>query len=286
MVLAAMLWGSIGVYVTWLDGAGLGVLAIAFFRSLGTFAAGGAWLVLRQRPHLAIARRDWAFFALYGLGALALAYVLFNVSVLLNGMTTATFLLYAAPAVVVIAARWLLGEALGAGKLLGLFVSLAGVALLTGVVGGGGFSPIGTAVGLANAVAFAAITLLGKRALATYTPLTVVVYSNGFASLYLLLAQWLMPGGLPGLLAPDARAWLLLLAVGLLPGFLASLLYNVGLSRIEAGTASVLATMEPLTAGVLAFGLFGERLTLLQWAGGALILTAAVALQRLRPGAN
>jgi multidrug transporter EmrE-like cation transporter len=55
-------------------------------------------------------------------------------------------------------------------------------------------------------------------------------------------------------------------------------LFFAGLRRAGPTTASILSTVEPLTTVVLAFLVFGETLTALQWGGAALVLAAVVAL--------
>jgi drug/metabolite transporter (DMT)-like permease len=49
-------------------------------------------------------------------------------------------------------------------------------------------------------------------------------------------------------------------------------LFFAGLHRVGPTRASIISTAEPLTAVLLAFAIFGESMTLLQLAGGALVL--------------
>ena len=61
-------------------------------------------------------------------------------------------------------------------------------------------------------------------------------------------------------------------------------LFFAGLERVGPTTASILATVEPLVTVLLAFLAFGEVLGIVQLAGGALVLTAVLALHaRMRP---
>jgi DME family drug/metabolite transporter len=54
--------------------------------------------------------------------------------------------------------------------------------------------------------------------------------------------------------------------------------FTAGLRSVPASNASILATIEPVMASVLAFVLLGERLELLQMIGGAMVIGGAVSL--------
>ena len=55
--------------------------------------------------------------------------------------------------------------------------------------------------------------------------------------------------------------------------------YSVGVRWVLVSVASVVATLEPVIAGALAYLLLGERLTLLQIVGGAAIISAVLLLR-------
>ena len=85
----------------------------------------------------------------------------------------------------------------------------------------------------------------------------------------------------PGELTAAGWGWLACLA---LVSTVASIgLFFAGLRRVGPTTASILATVEPLVTVVLAFLVFGETMGPVQLVGGALVLTAMLALQARRP---
>ena len=63
-------------------------------------------------------------------------------------------------------------------------------------------------------------------------------------------------------------------------------LFFAGLKRVGPTTASILSTAEPVTTVVLAFLAFGESLSPVQLAGGALVLGAVLVAQRAGPQAT
>jgi drug/metabolite transporter (DMT)-like permease len=108
---------------------------------------------------------------------------------------------------------------------------------------------------------------------------------GGAASLYLVVA--LVIGAVGELGAPlrgtDAL-WPVVVA-GVVGAGIPTVSYITGIRRLGAPRAAILANFEPVVGVLLAALLLGEQPTLVQLAGGALIITAGVVLQ-LRPRAE
>ncbi|NCC26382.1 MAG: EamA/RhaT family transporter, partial [Deltaproteobacteria bacterium] len=169
-----------------------------------------------------------------------------------------------------------LGEGLTRIKIICILLSMAGVA---GVAfgsgetqGRGGWPLLGVACGLVSGLTYASYYIFSKRFLRTYRAPTIFLYIQPFGALFLLPFL----GGLP----TDAVAWASVLFLGLVTNFGAYTLYCRGLERMEASKASVLATIEPLAAAVLAFAWWGERFSLVGYLGSILIVVSVVVLVR------
>ena len=85
----------------------------------------------------------------------------------------------------------------------------------------------------------------------------------------------------------DPRAWLSVVAIAVISTVVSMSAFLAGMAIVGPNRASVLASLEVVVTLVLAIALLGERLTLAQWAGAALILGAVVfqnlkALRRAR----
>jgi drug/metabolite transporter (DMT)-like permease len=76
----------------------------------------------------------------------------------------------------------------------------------------------------------------------------------------------------------SAKAWIALAISGLLCTATTTLLWNWGIHHVPASRAGVFLNLEPVLGSVLGVALLGEKLGPYAWAGGALILGAAVAL--------
>jgi drug/metabolite transporter (DMT)-like permease len=72
-------------------------------------------------------------------------------------------------------------------------------------------------------------------------------------------------------------AWLACLAVVSTVGAIS--LFFAGLRRVGPSAASILSTIEPVVTVALAFVVFGESLGPAQLVGGALVLSAVVAVR-------
>ena len=76
-------------------------------------------------------------------------------------------------------------------------------------------------------------------------------------------------------------------ALGIVTCYLPYLLYTYGLSGLETGKASILASFEPVVATLVGIFVFHETLTPLSALGCVCVLSAVVLLNlRRRPKAN
>ena len=75
-------------------------------------------------------------------------------------------------------------------------------------------------------------------------------------------------------MTPQVLFWVV--AVGLVTSVFPYLLYTAGLSRVESGRASVMATIEPVVASLIGVFLFGEQLDPFKIAGIVLVFGAVL----------
>jgi drug/metabolite transporter (DMT)-like permease len=268
---AAVMWGTIGLAARQLFAIGLTPLEAAVWRAAAAFALLGALTLLTNRAALRVALPDLPLFAAYGAVSVAGYMVIYFAAIAATTVATAAMLLYTAPAWVVILARLFLGERLTPMKGAAVALACAGCALVVGALGPAGMrlTPAGLLAGLGAGLTYALYSIFGKRALRGYSPLTTVVYALGFGSLFLLAFARGLPPVPTGGAAP-----LLYLIVG--PTTTAYLLYITGLRWIEAGRASVIATIEPLVAATGGSLILHEPFGPTQWLGAALVLTGVV----------
>jgi drug/metabolite transporter (DMT)-like permease len=264
-------WSTAGVWVKLVvEGSGVSPIDLAFWRDFVTFLVLVAGLALFKREWFRINRRDLPWLALMGSIGIGVFHVLWNLSVLMNGAAIATVLQYNAPILVTLAARILWKESLNWQKLLAIFLAVSGTLLIalpsaTGIQ----ITTIGLLVGLSSAAANSIFSLVGKHLTGSYSPWTVMTYIFGFGMLTLFPLA-LFTGG-PWTLTPQVVvAFAGFIFFPTLGGFG---LYTMGLQKLPASVAAIIATTEVPLAAIVAYLVLGERLDGVQWAGMLLVMT-------------
>jgi len=277
---AALLWGTLGIFFKHiLRTYGLSPLDLAFWRAALAFVFLLFGLGVVQPSLLRLSWRDVPFFAAFGLISVAIFYAVYIAAVDLTTVATGAVLLYTAPAWVTLLAWRLYREPLSGRKLVALGLAFVGCGLVARAYDPGQlrFNGPGVLCGLAAGLTYALYSIFGKYALRRYGPWTIVTYAMGFGAAFLLLTQ--SPASLRPALTPSPLwGWLAALALGPTVGSFG--LYTLGLRQVPASAASIVATLEPMTAAVLSFILLSERFAPLQALGGLLILTSVLLLAR------
>lgn len=274
VAVAAVLWGTLGLAARRIFAAGLTPFEGATWRATGAFALLLLYCLVADRGALRISRRDLPLLAAYGAVSVAGFMTVYFTAIGLTTVATAAVLLYTAPAWVVVLARAFFGEPMTPMKAAAVALAFVGCVLVIGAVGSGAvrLTPVGLLAGLGAGLTYALYSILGKTALRRLSPMTTVVYTLGFGALFLIGAG----GGPPPL--PRASLGPLLYVI-IFPTALAYLLYIGGLRWVEAGRASVVATMEPVVAALGGAFLLHEPFGVVQWIGAALVLVGVVLVQ-------
>jgi drug/metabolite transporter (DMT)-like permease len=280
VLVAATLWATLGIIFKALIGDyGLSRITIAFFRASLSAVVLFAALALRRPSLLRIAVRDVLFFAAFGLFGIAAFYIVYITAIDLAGMSVAAVLLYTAPAWVALISAVFLGEKLTPVKLVAVTLAMAGCALVARVydVRGLQLNWLGIVAGLGAGLTYALYSVFNKIGLRRHGGWTVLAYGLLTGSIFLAplqSPQWLIAA----LRQPGTVVWLLVLAFG--PTLGAGLSFNAGLRYVPVSSASIVATLEPVIASLLAFAFLHERLDPAQLVGGGLILAAVIFLTR------
>jgi drug/metabolite transporter (DMT)-like permease len=212
-------------------------------------------------------RRATAALVIVGLADAANA-ALFFAAMRQGPVSVAVLTHYLAPLLLALSAPWVLGEQSSTRALLGVPLTLAGLAMLI-IQPDTAFSGVTAALGAASAIFYAVIVLAAKEAARAYSPLAVTSLHAPISVAALLLyfgAEALPP-------AVDAGT-LRVLVGGVFCGIGGNILFNAGLRRVPTAAAGALTYLEPLTASVVGWVFFAEGLTRLGIAGGVLVLVA------------
>ena len=285
VAVAAMLWGTDGLWRTELLRTGLTAPLVVFWEHVLLVAATG-WLLWRDRGSLRrLGRGDWLAVLVIGMGASAVATVLFTQAFLLASPTTVLLLQKTQPLVAISLAAVLLREPLPGRFWPLLPVALVGAYLISfGDTGplqslaSVGDRALGAACALGAAAFWGAGTVLGRRLLGrvSFLTLTALRFATALPALAIvagLAGAWAAPS--VGQLPP-------LLMLSLVAGLIGLLLYYRGLHQTPAAVATLCELSFPITAILISVVVQGTELRGNQVLGIAL-LWGALALMRHRP---
>ena len=272
-------WGVMGVFVRKLGTYGFSPLQIACLRIL--FGAVLFLLItaIFRRDLLKIQPRDVGLFLGMGLLSLLLFTVCYFTTISLASLSVAAILLYTSPIWVMLMSAVCFREKITRRKLLCAAMAFGGCVLVSGIGSAASLSPMVIVTGLLSAVGYGLYSIFGTFALRKYQPLTVTTYAFLFGAAGALLlcnpaqiARVICESGQPG------RLMLLITVTAFVTAVLPYLLYTVGLSRMRASAAAIMASIEPVVATTAGALVFGEALTVPAFAGIALVLGAIVVL--------
>jgi drug/metabolite transporter (DMT)-like permease len=242
----------------------------------------GGYLAARRPGALLGGLADLKRYALLSLTGYGAASICFFFALQYASASVVTVLLYAYPAVVAVGGALLDRRAPGALQCGAIALTFAGCALAVGLLDHEVIvSGSGVALGLGAALGYALFTMLSERLVPDRPRLVLMTYtfalsSLGIGAITLLAGESLAPQGW----AP--RIWGLLLLIVVLPTFAAVMLYLRGIRELGASRAAVASTLEPVFTILLAAVLLGERMTLAQSAGAALVIAGIVLSERSR----
>ena len=263
---------------TRITGTALVLLAYAaLFRRSALRPPGGRlrWLLLLHGL-VGVAALQWAYFV-------AIDRLPIGLALLLE---------YQAPLLVALWARFVQGEHLRRRAWVGLGLALVGLAMATGVLGGGlRWDVAGLVAGLAAAVCFATYFVVGEHGVAEVDPVRVALWSFGIATVAMNLVTplWRFPsevltrqvpllgrlgeavGSAPGVLLV---AWVVVL--GTLMPFGLTLL---AMQHLSASSVTMVAMLEPVGVAALGWVWFAEDLGPVATIGYALVVGGIVAAQ-------
>jgi drug/metabolite transporter (DMT)-like permease len=199
-------------------------------------------------------------------------------SVRLTSVANASLIANLTPIFVTLGGFALFGERVSRAFLAALATAIAGAAILGGdklSFGAGGI--VGDGLALLSAISFAAYLMTIARLRLRLPSSTVMLWMSVVTSLG-LLAGALVAG--ESLAPPTLAGWWALIGLSLVSYALGQGLFTASLARLGASFSAVAMLSLPVLSSVLAWGLLGERPTLRQAVGGAIILAGVFVARR------
>jgi drug/metabolite transporter (DMT)-like permease len=226
-----------------------------------------------------LSRSEWAAVLGIAWGGSAIASVCFTEAIRTGNPTTAVLLQKTQPIFAILLAKIALRERL----LPRLWIGLAVALFATYLVSFGAIPPAvllrhpsrAAPLALAAAALWGGSTVLGRFALRNIAFVSLTALRIVMAAPLLALMTWLRPHPWPEFAAKPALS---LVALALIPGLAALLIYYRGLRQTPASRAAVAELSFPATAALLNWTLLGASVSPAQIAGFALLWAAIVGM--------
>ncbi|MBE5882786.1 MAG: EamA family transporter [Lachnospiraceae bacterium] len=282
VLIAGCLWGSMGIFVRGLGSYGFTSLEIGALRVFGALLFLGTGIFLYKKELLRIRLKDlWCF-----IGTGIISIVFFNycyfTTIQLTSLSVAAVLLYTAPVIVTALGIFLFREKYHAIKMIALIMAFVGCVLVTGILSQKlTLSAGGIWLGLGAGFGYAMYSIFGRYAIQRgYESLTISFYTFLFACFgFFPLVD---VKHMVSCLKPEWECVGLITGLVVLNTVIAYLTYTIGLTHMEAGRASILASIEPVVATLIGFFLYKEKLSWMTFLGVILVLGSAV-IVNLKP---
>jgi drug/metabolite transporter (DMT)-like permease len=238
------------------------------------------WLTLVVRP----SKRAPLDF--YGMGSIALVGLLNGIGMLFffSALTRldasiSSMILSTVPILVLLILAFR-GEPLTQRKVIRLVLAMTGLYVLIGP--GGDLDMIGVTLAMIAVLFFAAQFVLSQSLMQKYDTETVARYVMT-AMLVVISAYWWLQDG--AWQWPSLQGWFYIGLLAVISSYAARLLLYATIRRIGSGQTSLMIPLETLMSISWAALFLSERLTPIQWLGGALIVSSAVlAIERIKLG--
>ena len=277
VLLAGSLWGSMGLFVRKLNAVGLYALDIVQVRVLTSTMFIGLYMLLFAREKFRVRIRDLWCFAGTGIVSLLLFSWCYFSGMRVASLSVMAVLLYTSPAFIMLLSVVLFHEKLTRRKLLALGMTFAGCCLVSGLGSADAVPVQGLLLGLGAGFFYALYSIFSRYAIERgYDSWTITFYTFVFCMLGGgAFANW---GQVAAALTTDGTVIWYILAMGLLNGFLAYILYTKGLEGMESSRAGIIASIEPVVGTIIGTAVFHEPLGLAGICGIALVLGGIVVL--------
>ncbi len=278
VVLAALMWGLSGSSAKFLFRSGITPYQLVQLRLSISSGLLFLWLLIRYPALLKIDRKDILYFILFGTVGMAGVQFTYLFAISKINVAAAILLQYLAPSFIALHAIVFMREKLKPATITALAGATLGCYLVVGAYNVDILTMnfAGIISGILAGITFAWYSIHGEYGMRRYNPWTVLFYALFFGAFV-----W-------NILHPPLEAfmhvyspiqWVWILYIGILGTLIPFGLYLEGINLIRSTRASITATLEPITAGVISYIFLHEILETLQIIGGVLVIASIILIQ-------
>ncbi|MGD2013923.1 MAG: EamA family transporter [Desulfobacterales bacterium] len=276
--LAAVLFAISGTAAKFLFNDGITAFELIQMRTTLAFVGLLAWLCLKEPTFLSISTKSLAYFFSLGVFGIGSAQFFYLLAISKINVAAAILLHYTGPVFVALYVVLVQRQKLSvksklaiAGTLIGCFLVVGAYNLQLFALNKGGII-----AGFTAAIAFAVYSILSDYGMRSHSPWTVLLYGMLFAAVMWNILHPPLEAFLHGY---SPLQWGCIAFIGIFGTIFPFGLYFKGIKRIKPTNASITATLEPISAGVVAALFLGEVMVPLQIVGGLIVIGSIVLLQ-------
>ncbi len=272
--------------------SGLSSLELAQIRNTCAAVLFFVLLLAVARARLKVGRRELLVLIAFGLFGIALLQWLYFVSIDRLPVGVALLIEFTAPLFVALFARFVYHEHVRRRIWVSVALCLTGLALVVELWSGMSFSTVGVTAAFAAALGLTVYLLIGERERRHRDAASLSFYGFLFAALLWAVVNplWTFPWSvldetvsLQGNLSEySAPVWLLVGFIVIIGTMVTFSLLTGSLRHIGATRASIVATLEPVIATVVAWAWLGESFGVTQLVGGAVVIAGILLAQSAR----
>ncbi len=276
--LAAILFAISGTSAKYLFNDGVTAFQLIQMRTTLAFAGLLTWICLKDPVLLKISIKNLPYFIGLGVFGIGSAQFFYLLAISKINVAAAILLHYTGPVFVALYVVFIQRHKLSFNSVLAILGTLSGCFLVVGAYNLQLFAlnRVGIVAGILAAISFAVYSILSEYGMRKYTPWTVLLYGMLFAA---LMWNILHPPFEAFLHRYSPFQWGLILFIGVCGTIIPFGLYFEGVKRIKPTHASITATLEPISAGIIAAVFLGEMMGTLQIIGGLIVIVSIILLQ-------
>jgi drug/metabolite transporter (DMT)-like permease len=278
VALSAVLFAISGTASKFLFHSGINPYQLIQLRTTFAFTSLLIWLGLRHSALLKISIADLPYFLALGVLGIGSAQFFYLFAISKIHVAAAILLHYTGPVFVALYVMLVQRQKLSVISILAMLGTLVGCFLVVGAYNLQllALNRSGMISGMLAAISFAIYSVLSDFGMRKYAPWTVLLYGMLFAA---LMWNILHPPLQAVLRSYSSVQWGWILFIGICGTVVPFGLYFKGIKRIRPTNASITATLEPLSAGVIASIFLGEVMLPLQIIGGLIVILSIILLQ-------
>lgn len=270
LILSMLIWGSLALFVNSIGYSSGEIVLVRIVTGLAFLLI--VYAFSKNKSGMKAIRKQLPVMLISG-AAMGFDWVTLFASYRYVDASIATLCYYIEPLFVVIGSMIFFKQKLSLWRAVGMAAAIAGMVLVTSAVMGGSDPARGVLLALTSGALYAAVALFTKR-LKGLSGLEITIGQLIGALIVILPYALISHQG--AWRAPEPKELLCMIALGILHTGGALFMYFSAIQQLSVQSVALLSYIDPLSALGFAAVFLGDRLSVSQWIGAALILGGAL----------